>query len=114
MKHPDCIIIYVPGDNQAHMVSAQQQRHDRGWLYSQWVILPEDQMNDFIKERLEDNFIIIDERVKADDHTSGMSAATPIFAIRKDVNPVAALAALIQLHQAIVDNQMGSDDETPT
>mgnify|MGYP000876568763 CR=1 FL=1 len=105
MNHPDCIIIYTPGDGQAHMVGAQLNLHPkrRGWLYSKWVCLPEAELNDFLAERLEDGFIVVDERAKADQVQPGMSVATPIVAVRKGFDLMLAAEAMQRLHQAILD-----------
>ncbi len=105
MDHPHCIIIYTPGDGNAHMVGAQRARLDKAWLYSKWVIIPESDLDGFLAERLGDGFIVVDQRAKADQINPGMSAATPIVAVMKEFDLMLAADAMMILHRAILEAQ---------
>src|SRR5690606_31061703 len=76
-KHPDAIIIFTPGDGQAHMVGAHKQ--PQGWRYSAWTFLPEKRLNGFIDNLKRMGMVLVDAREAASQHTPGMGRATPIL-----------------------------------
>lgn len=98
---PEVMIIYTPGDGQAHIIGAR--RKGGKWLYSGPVYEEEEGLNEFLSDMLELGHNVLDVRVKADIVMPGMSKATPVVVYQRHVTLKDAVEAAAQMHQAILD-----------
>ena len=103
LKHPEVIIIYVPGDGQAHMTGARRNPASK-WLYTKMSLMPESELNGFLKEMMERMHTVIDLRTLANMKIAGMGNATPIMVITAGVDVRDAAQATAQFHKAILDS----------
>ncbi len=103
-RHPEVIIIYTPGDGQAHMVGIHRDvTAISGYKCSAWTFLPERDLNGFLGELLESGFGVLDVRRQAKLQSPGMEKATPIVINRGDVSIMDAANLVKRFHSLLVD-----------
>lgn len=101
--HPEVIIIYTPGDHQAHLIGAYHDEQGK-WLYSPPTYLPEKSLNPFLGELRKAGCIVVDLRQLASMQISGMGQATPILVSYPGVDVRDAAKAAALLHRAILES----------
>lgn len=100
---PEVIIIYTPGDQQAHIIGAYRDER-RQWLYSPPTYLPEKRLNPFLNELLKAGCVVTDLRQIASMQIPGMGQATPILMSYPGVDVRDAAKAAALLHRAILES----------
>ena len=99
-REPDGLIIWTPGDGQAHGVGVFQ--HDAKWTYSKPALFPEHELNAFLRERLEAGALGFDCRMQARWKHPGMEAAIPVL-VAQGIPLAEVIEAYKVLHSAIME-----------
>jgi hypothetical protein len=98
---PAMILIYVPGDGQAHVVSAAFE--DGSWLYADnWIDLPENELDKFIQDHKDEGLLEIDVRAKMEEEYPDSGKALPIIMMRKDISPKVIFTEIHRFHDDLV------------
>jgi hypothetical protein len=103
VKQPDVVLIYFPSDGgAANCIGCQ--RVNREWKYSNIVFIPQNEVQDMIREELVSRGMrVFDRRESAKAQNPGMEAATPIIVYSARVPLTKALDAFETFHRAVLE-----------